>query len=197
MMPDAPIAYHITFATYGTRLHGDPRGTVDREHNVYGEPFLGENVARRHVESSLMGFAAVHLSVEQCVFLEAIVPIVCKRGGCAYHVAAAHTDHVHLLISTPNEGRVVRRLLKRWLSQELSRRWTTQIRAGVSPRRNVETGVSPRRNVETGVSPRRGASRPTHPNQRWWAEGGSVKWLWKEDHLRRAFEYIERQRTTE
>ena len=26
------------WGTYGTRLHGDARGTVDREHNEYGTP---------------------------------------------------------------------------------------------------------------------------------------------------------------
>jgi hypothetical protein len=36
-----PLAYHITFGTYGTRLHGDERGTVERAHNVYGEPIVG------------------------------------------------------------------------------------------------------------------------------------------------------------
>src|SRR5688500_18791040 len=35
------LAYHITWGTYGTRLHGDPRKTVDRLHNQYGDPVLG------------------------------------------------------------------------------------------------------------------------------------------------------------
>ena len=33
-----PLAYLITFRTYGTWLHGDARGSVDREHNVFGTP---------------------------------------------------------------------------------------------------------------------------------------------------------------
>jgi hypothetical protein len=35
-----PLAYLITFRSYGTWLHGDPRGSVDRFHNVYGKPRL-------------------------------------------------------------------------------------------------------------------------------------------------------------
>jgi hypothetical protein len=35
--------YFITFSTYGTRLHGDPRGTVDRDHNILGEPLTDAN----------------------------------------------------------------------------------------------------------------------------------------------------------
>ena len=49
----APLAYFITFRAYGTWLHGDERGAVDRRHNDYGTPYLpvdedwkSQNVAR-------------------------------------------------------------------------------------------------------------------------------------------------------
>ena len=32
--------YFLTFRTYGTWLHGDERGSVDRKHNQFGEPLL-------------------------------------------------------------------------------------------------------------------------------------------------------------
>ncbi|MGH9840991.1 MAG: hypothetical protein ACREEM_19730 [Blastocatellia bacterium] len=35
-----PLAYLITFRCYGTWLHGDERGSVDRDHNIYRTPFL-------------------------------------------------------------------------------------------------------------------------------------------------------------
>ncbi len=35
-----PLAYFITFRCYGTWLHGDRRGSVDRFHNIYGTPRL-------------------------------------------------------------------------------------------------------------------------------------------------------------
>ena len=41
-----PLAYLITFRSYGTWLHGDPRGSVDRFHNQYGEPVFPPNAAR-------------------------------------------------------------------------------------------------------------------------------------------------------
>ena len=37
---EEPLAYFITFRTYGTWLHGDERGSTDRSNNVYGEPFI-------------------------------------------------------------------------------------------------------------------------------------------------------------
>jgi hypothetical protein len=35
---DFPQAYLITFRCYGTWLHGDQRGSMDRKQNVYGSP---------------------------------------------------------------------------------------------------------------------------------------------------------------
>jgi len=38
-----PMAYLITFRSYGTWLHGDKRGSVDRHHNRYGAPLIPPN----------------------------------------------------------------------------------------------------------------------------------------------------------
>jgi hypothetical protein len=45
-----PLAYLITFRTYGTWLHGDERGSVDRQHNVYGTPRLDPDAMRKNAE---------------------------------------------------------------------------------------------------------------------------------------------------
>ena len=42
-MSDWPFGFHITFRAYGTWLHGDVRGSVDRFHNRYGTPRLPRN----------------------------------------------------------------------------------------------------------------------------------------------------------
>ena len=38
-----PLAYLITFRCYGTWLHGDERGSMDRTHNVFGAPKIAAN----------------------------------------------------------------------------------------------------------------------------------------------------------
>jgi hypothetical protein len=40
---DTPLAYFISFRTYGTWLHGDKRGSIDRHHNQYGSPYIPPN----------------------------------------------------------------------------------------------------------------------------------------------------------
>ena len=36
---------------------------------------------------------------------------------------------------------------------------------------------------------------PLLPDATWWAEGGSVKWIWDQQYFENVFSYIERQRT--
>ena len=158
MIADKPLAYHITFGTYGTRLHGDSRGTVDREHNQYGEPVIGKNDLWLREETASLKFPAVRLTDVQRVEVEILISKVCDRGGWTLLVCAAREDHVHTLLTTNSDGQVVRRLLKRWLSEALS-----------------------------GESRRAGG---------WWAECGSVKWVWTEDYRERAYLYVREQRTT-
>ena len=35
-----PVAFLLTFRTYGTWLHGNEHGSVDDDHNAYGTPLL-------------------------------------------------------------------------------------------------------------------------------------------------------------
>jgi len=53
---DIPLAYFITFRTYGTWLHGDERGSIDRYHNRYKGPKVEPNpVLAKQQEAKLKG----------------------------------------------------------------------------------------------------------------------------------------------
>jgi hypothetical protein len=118
-------AWHITFGTYGTRLHGAKAPTVDKQHNQRPEPFLSPNSLRAASDRDRMKFPAVFLTLQQRHFVESHLPLICKRGGWQYRNCTAASDHVHLLCDVVPEvhGEKVRRLLKRWLGQGLSERW--------------------------------------------------------------------------
>ncbi|MEE9130749.1 MAG: transposase [Phycisphaerales bacterium] len=160
-MPDQPLAYHITFGMYGSRLHGDARGTVYRSTNKPGEPIIGTSPDWEQIERSLLRFPPVVPTIEQRNFAESVIPAICQRGGWQLHTCAAQLDHVHTLLTTTADAKTVRRLLKRWLGQALSERW------------------------------------PLLPEATWWAEGGSVKWVWNQQYFEKVFSYIENQRTEE
>jgi hypothetical protein len=117
--------WHITWGTYGTRLHGGVRPTVDKDQNKFGEEFIGRDPNREDRARMQMVAEALYLSVSQREFVEAELPRICNRGGWSYRVCAAGPDHVHLLCDILPEihGEKVRRLVKRWLGQALSLRW--------------------------------------------------------------------------
>ncbi len=120
-----PLAYLITFSTYGSRLHGDPRLTVDRRHNQFGEPYIQPDQVRMATEHERLCSNAIRLTLEQQRHVESVTPVVCDRGGWTHHASSAAPDHVHLLVSAAVEGKTVRKILKRWLTEALNNRWPT------------------------------------------------------------------------
>jgi REP element-mobilizing transposase RayT len=117
------LAYHITWGTYGTRLHGDPRMTVDRQHNKASTPFLGYDEERWEWCKERLKYPAVVLTREQMMFIEKAIPMLCERGCWGYRACAAGPDHVHVVLSSEHEPQSIRRVLKRWLGQEMSKHW--------------------------------------------------------------------------
>jgi REP element-mobilizing transposase RayT len=118
-----PLGYFLSWGTYGTRLHGDRRGTVDREQNEYGDPVLGFDADRWEREKGRLKFPPVVLSREQRRFAEEMIPHVCTQGSWTYHTCAAAPDHVHVVLTSTFDPSTIRRLMKRWLGQELSNQW--------------------------------------------------------------------------
>ena len=96
---DTPLAYLISFRSYGTWLHGDKRGSIDRFHNRYREPHLPPNQNwQRHNREQLkqppfiLG-ARVRGSVETAI-----------RETCSirkWHLQAVNvrTNHVHAVVT--------------------------------------------------------------------------------------------------
>jgi len=117
--------WHITFGTYGTRLHGDDRPTVDRQHNERGMPFVEPDPQRQSAERDRMRFPPIYLTAQQCRFIQQVMPSICRRGGWERRTDAAQADHVHVLLDVDRavHGEKVRRLIKRWLGQALKARW--------------------------------------------------------------------------
>jgi len=123
----AQATWHLTFGTYGTRLHGDGRPTVDRKHNERGQPFVETDLERTAAARDRMRGEPVHLTAPQRAVIESVVPDICERGGWTYRLCAtpADEDHVHVLLDArpqidPN---AILKWLKRWLGEELTRRW--------------------------------------------------------------------------
>lgn len=124
--------WHITFGTYGTRLHGEARPTVEREHNHPGEPFVKEDPVRARAERDRMVRDPVIFNAGQCEHIERVLPDICSRGRWTYRIAAAppEGDHVHILLASDPErhGKQIRRWLKQWLTESLNAHWPRDTR---------------------------------------------------------------------
>ena len=117
--------WHITFGTYGTRLHGGAAPTVEKKNNQVGQTFVAPDKFKEQANRQRMNFPPIRLTPNQRITVEQLLPQMCQRGNWPCRVCAAQSDHVHLLCDIPPEthGGKVRRLIKRWLGQQLSERW--------------------------------------------------------------------------
>jgi len=99
-MPE-PLAYFLTWTTYGARLHGDVRGTVDRDHNKPGTPALPADEARVRGTASygMRGSPYLLATVEQRSVVLTTIQEVCAHRGWTLWAAHVRTNHVHVLLA--------------------------------------------------------------------------------------------------
>lgn len=86
-----PLAYLITFRCYGTWLHGEDRGSVDRRHyNRYGTPDMPANKKIHEDERA---------SLKTSAFVTSAIREVCNYRGYTLYAVNARTNHVHSVVS--------------------------------------------------------------------------------------------------
>jgi REP element-mobilizing transposase RayT len=101
---EIPYGYLITFRTYGTWLHGDDRGSVDRENNKYGTPRLEQNKLRESYHRSLMKRPPVLLDAEMRMTVEMAIREVCEIKRWDLRAINIRTNHGHAVTSTPDRN---------------------------------------------------------------------------------------------
>src|SRR5258706_645608 len=94
---DIPVDYLITFRCYGTWLHGDKRGSIDRFHNVYKSPYIKPNPRwHRHNAQALEGEPVI-LDERRRTSVERAICETCRLRKWHLHVLSVRTNHIHLL----------------------------------------------------------------------------------------------------
>ena len=96
---DTPLAYLITFRCYGTWLHGDERGSVDRSHNRFGSPYICVDERRRQRETQVLKSEPVLLDAPKRESVEAAIRETCELRGWRLRAINVRTNHVHTVVS--------------------------------------------------------------------------------------------------
>jgi hypothetical protein len=78
---DTPVGFLITFRCYGTWLHGDERGSIDRQHRRYGTLALPPSPQREEHDRRLMKQRPVRLDSRQRPVVESAIKETCTIRG--------------------------------------------------------------------------------------------------------------------
>ncbi len=125
--------YLITWTCYGTWLHGDACGSVDRNHNIPGTPYLDENQERRRAHENRLNHPPYQLENRaRAIVLRAIRDVCTYRG---WELLAVHvrTNHVYVVVTadvTPErvmndfKAYASRALNRAGMDDQRERRWT-------------------------------------------------------------------------
>lgn len=96
---DIPLAYLITFRSYGTWLPGDKRGSIDRHHNRYKSPY-------REPNQNLHQFSVTHLKCPPVILdaskreaVEQAIRESCNYRNWVLRAINVRTNHVHTVVS--------------------------------------------------------------------------------------------------
>jgi REP element-mobilizing transposase RayT len=111
---DYPLAYFLTWTTYGTWLPGDDRGWTERRRGLQLPDFY------RMVRAALrMTDDALVLCKIQRNAVEATVVQHCQIRGWTLHAVSCRTNHVHVVFSGAVEGATAREQIKAYATRKL------------------------------------------------------------------------------
>jgi len=115
MPNDDPLAYFITWPTYGTWLPDDERGWIEYRH--------GWQLPNRTVKQD----SAVRMTEDACILTAAERAIVekqiaetCQHKGWRLHAVQCRSNHLHVVVSAQAKTKVIRDQLKAWCSRRLN-----------------------------------------------------------------------------
>ena len=112
-MPE-PLAYFLTWTTYGTWLPGDERGWVRCGKGFHlPDPVVKSTAEFRMTES------ACALDARQRELVEKTISDHCDIRGWRLHAVKCRTNHVHVVVTADRKPEDVRDQFKAWCTRKL------------------------------------------------------------------------------
>jgi len=152
---DIALAHLITFRCYGTWLHGDERGSIDRVHNQHRSPYIEPNKQWHEYNTKYRHSPPVTLDAGQRESVEKAIRETCTIRNWLLQAINVRTNHVHTVVSI----------------------------GATHPERALGAFKS-------------NSTRQMRQDSRWphnyspWAQRGSNRYLWNEQNVERAIDYV-------
>jgi REP element-mobilizing transposase RayT len=93
-----PLAYLLTWTTYGSWLPGDKRGSVDGMHNVYGEEFAPADAKRRAANAAKLSRPPFRLNHAARVMVQKAIIEHCAFRQWDLVSMNVRSNHVHVVV---------------------------------------------------------------------------------------------------
>jgi len=177
-MPE-PLAYFLTWPTYGTWLPGDERGWIEYAHGWQ----LPDAVRKLEAEAR-MTEDACRFDGEQRDVVERQIAETCNVRGWELHAVNCRSNHAHVVVTADRSPKIVRNQLKAWC--------TRRLRELEAKRRLADDVPRSRFGLVFDVD----ASTPTRSvsedsiRENWWAERGSQRFINSSKGLEAAILYV-------
>ena len=115
-----PLAYFISFRCYGTWLHGDFRGSVDRRHfNRYGAPRFPVRPKLAEREKINAKHEPVSLDRRKRRLVESAIKQVCVFRGYSLIALNIRSNHVHCVVSASCRPELILTAFKAYATRHL------------------------------------------------------------------------------
>ena len=114
-----PLAYFITWTCRGTWLHGDGRGSVDREHNAYGTAMIPPDATMYAKSAARLKQDSLELTAADRLLVAGAIKATCSHRGWTIHALAVRSNHVHSVVSADATPERVMHDLKAWSTRAL------------------------------------------------------------------------------
>ena len=125
---DYPLAYLITFTTYGTRLPGEERGWVHRLQNRYQTPYPTAEPKLMYAMEARLGECPYTLGALHRPPVLAAIKEACIYRGWQLEAAHVRSRHIHNVVGASADPEFVLNTFKSYSSRKLNR-------AGLDPGR--------------------------------------------------------------
>ena len=116
-----PLAHFITFACYGTHLHGHESGSVDRFHNRYGAAFLPPDIVLRQKQEKRMKHPPYLIDHARAVIVMNAVKETSTHRQWNLLAAHVRSTHVHTVVQAKTNPEKVMNDFKSYASRALNR----------------------------------------------------------------------------